>query len=223
MAFDMSRCPQTEDEARDWFFTGIGRSMGQSATDWEAVMSACGLPPGYGPGIVPTAAMPYFAFTQQFSGGPKGRMFLPSNTPDELGYYTRCMQYLDDAAGTYRKAKNAKQDFSKATKSGLVWAFYWVAGNEYAPVQGAEGGTTPTPVPPTTSGISAAEVQAMIDKSLEGYVSIKDTVALKMSSGLYLSFENGGPTKHGDPVILTGKSEVHDWESVELDKGERDA
>ena len=65
MAFDMSRCPQTEEEARDWFFAGIGKKIGSPANDWEQVMTDCGLPPGYGPGVVPTALMPFFAFTQR--------------------------------------------------------------------------------------------------------------------------------------------------------------
>jgi len=238
MGFDMSRCPQNEEEAKAWFFAGIGQQLGEHATNWEQIMTACGLPPGYGPGVKPTADMPFFAFTQQFSGGPKGRIFLPSNTPDELGYYTRCIQYLDDAAQTYSKqAQQAKKqgkkvdlpDFTKLASQqsaggGLVWAWYWVAGNEYSPVQDASGaGTGGGTTPGGGGGVSEDQVQQMIDKALEGYVKVTDTVALKMASGLYLSFEGGGPTKHGDPVKLTGKDAVHDWESVQLIKGERDA
>jgi hypothetical protein len=235
--FDMSRCPQNEEEAKAWFFAGIGQQIGAPATNWEAIMTNCGLPPGYGPGIKPTAAMPYFAFTQQFSGGPKGRIFLPSNQPDELGYYTRCIQYLDDAAQTYStQAAAAKKqgkkvelpDFTKLASQksaggGLVWSWYWVAGNEYSPVQGADGAPgTGTGGGGGVSGLSEQQVQAMIDKSLEGYVKVTDTVAMKMASGLYVSFVGGGPTKDGDAIYLVGKKEVHDWESVKLEKGERE-
>jgi len=210
--------------------------MGSSASDWEQVMTNCGLPPGYGPGVVPNALMPFFAFTQQFSGGPKGRIFLPTDRPDELGYYTRCIQYLDDAAGTYSKAVSdaarAKKpvpeiDFQKAAKSGgLVWAWYWVAGNEYVPVQD-ESGSGGGELPPQ-GGLSAEEVQAMIDASLnpiyammEGALKIGDKIALKTNSGMLAGIEGGGPTVVDQPVKLIGKPEPpHAWESFEIVKGE---
>jgi hypothetical protein len=98
-----------------------------------------------------------------------------------------------------------------------------VAGNEYSPVQGADGAPgTGTGGGGGVSGLSEQQVQAMIDKSLEGYVKVTDTVAMKMSSGLYVSFVGGGPTKDGDAIDLVGKKEVHDWESVKLEKGERE-
>jgi hypothetical protein len=220
MAFDMSRCPQTEDEARDWFYKGIGCAPGQNASDWEAIMTNCGLPPGYGPGIVPNASMPYFAFTQQYSGGPKGRIFLPSNTPDELGYYTRCIQYLDDAQQTYSKRKNPKELFT--AKTGLVWAWYHVAGNQYDPVQGAEGN------PPATGGsLTESQVQAMIDTSIQAAIAnfagvvYGDKIALRTNSGLLSGIKGGGPTKADAPIEWIGKEgEAHAWESFTLEKGE---
>lgn len=225
MAFDMSRCPQTEDEARDWFFKGIGCKIGEDASNWEDVMEKCGLPPGYGPGVIPNASMPYFAFTQQYSGGPKGRIFLPSSMPDELGYYTRCIQYLDDAAKTYSKAKNPKQDFKALPKStALVWSWYWVAGNEYTPVQGAEGGGA---TPPTTTGISAEECQAMIDASIAAAIASRtgiaygDKIALRTNSGLLAGIKGGGPTAADAPINWIGKTgDPHAWESLTVEKGE---
>src|SRR6188768_1823660 len=110
---DMTRCPQTAEEFRDYFYALIGRAMGGPANDYEAVLSALYpwngqmlmIPPGVGPGIKQYPGAPFFGLTQQFSGGPKARVFLPTNTPDELGYYTRCEQYVDDAAQTYSKTK----------------------------------------------------------------------------------------------------------------------
>jgi hypothetical protein len=218
MPFDMSRCPQTEEEAKQWFFQGIGKVIGQPANDWETVMNSCGLPPGYGPNVRPDASMPYFAFTQQYSGGPKGRMFLPTAIPDELGYYTRCMQYLDDAAQTYSKTRNAKENFN-AKSGGLVWAFYWVAGNEYAPVQGAQGGTQP----PATGGLTEAQVQAMIDASLAQFTGVKlgDKIALRTNSGLLAGIKGGGPTSPDAPINWIGKTgDPHAWESLTIEKGE---
>jgi hypothetical protein len=223
MSFDMTRCPQNEEECKAWFYEGIARYLGAPAEDWEQVMEACGLPPGYGPGVIPNASMPYFAHTQQYSGGPKGRIFLPTSTPDELGYYTRCIQYLDDAKSTYSKARNPKQDFKTVKSSNLVWAWYHVAGNAYAPVTGANGGGEQ---PPTNTGLTEAQVQAMIDDSiaqaLEGRtgVQIGDRIALRTNSGLIAGLVGGGPTSEGQTIEWTGKSEIHSWESFTLERGE---
>jgi hypothetical protein len=232
MGFDMTRCPQVEiPEAQDWFYAGIGKMMGQSASGWEAVMEACGLPPGYGPGIVPTALMPYFAFTQQYSGGPKGRIFLPTSIPDELGYYTRCLQYLDDAAGTRRalvRKGNSKKVLSedlRTVKSGLVWSWYWVAGHEYDPVQTETGGGT-TPIPPS-GGLTEAQVQAMIDDSIQQAVAgfegivFGSKIALRTNSGLLSGIKGGGPTQNDAPIEWIGKTgPAHAWESFIIEKGE---
>lgn len=168
---DMTRCPQTEAEFRDYFYALIQRTFGAPATDWEAVMSAAypwgddrlPIPEGVGPGITQQPGAPFFGLTQQYSGAPKGRVFLPSNTPDELGYYTRCEQYLDDAAQTYSKSQ--QQIDPKST--GLVWAWY-LAGpaNAYAPIQGPDAGGGTTPPPSGGGGLTEAQVQAMIDASL---------------------------------------------------------
>lgn len=223
MSFDMSRCPQNEDEARDWFYRGIGQSIGAPAANWESIMTNCGLPPGYGPGVVPNASMPYFAFTQQFSGGPKGRIFLPSNTPDELGYYTRCIQYLDDAVGTYSAKKDPSVDFVSLTKSksggGLVWSWYHVAGNQYDPVQGADGATQPG----TGVGLTKEEVQAMIDASLAAFTGVKlgDKISLRTNSGLLAGIKGGGPTSPDAPINWIGKTgDPHAWESLTIERGE---
>jgi len=148
MAYDdMTRCPQTEEEFQEYFYTLIGRTYGANADGWEGVMEAAYpwqghmlvIPPGVGPGERQYPDAPFFGLTQQYSGGPKGRIFLPTDVPDELGYFTRCLQYLDDAAGTYAKSK--KQVSAHST--GLVWSWYWVAGHEYAPVTGADSTAPP--------------------------------------------------------------------------------
>ena len=33
------------------------------------------------------------------AGGPRGRLFLPTETPDDLGYFTRPVDILEDAGG----------------------------------------------------------------------------------------------------------------------------
>ena len=67
-----------------YLFSLIGRSEGQSANDWYTVLSGSGLAGGPGPGVRPGSAN--YGITQQFgAGGPRGRLFLPTNTPDDLG------------------------------------------------------------------------------------------------------------------------------------------
>ena len=207
----MSRCPQNEEEAKAWFYAGIGQSLGAPANNWETIMTGCGLPPGYGPGVVPNASMPFFAFTQQFSGAPKGRIFLPSNTPDENGYYTRCIQYLDDAPGTYSAKSDPQQDF-RSVQSGLVWAWYYVAGNEYSPVVPANGSQ---PIPPS-SGISREEVYAI----LADYFKVDDKIALESANGKIICAEGGGPIEDSAPYDFTARSNVGPWESFRMRRGQ---
>jgi hypothetical protein len=164
MAYDdMDRCPQTEEEFHEYFSTLTGTTYGAPADGWEGVMEAAypwqghqlNIPPGVGPGVRQPPDAPFFGLTQQYSGGPKGRIFLPTDSPDELGYYTRCMQYLDDAVGTYEKSK--KQVTAQST--GLIWSWYWVAGAEYAPVTDADGTAPPEmDTCPNTTRVDALEV-----------------------------------------------------------------
>jgi hypothetical protein len=197
MPFDMSRCPQNEEEAYNWFYAGIGKTPGAPADDWEAVMTNCGLPPGFGPGVKPTASMPFFAFTQQFSGVPKGRLFLPSDQPDENGYYTRCMQYLED---------------SPTVPGGLIWGWY-LAGpnNPYVPVQGASNG-----VPIPGNGVTRGELYAI----LADYFKVDDKLALEVNSGKIICVESGGPTTDNQPIVLTSRSSVGPWESLRMKRGQ---
>jgi len=210
MPFDMSRCPQNEDEAFDWFYQGIGQTPGAPADNWESIMTNCGLPPGFGPGIKPDASMPFFAFTQQFSGAPKGRIFLPSDQPDENGYYTRCIQYLDDAPGTYSAKHDPKATFASAT--GLIWSWY-LAGpnNPYVPVQGASNG-----VPIPGDGVTREELYAI----LADYFKVDDKLALEVNSGKIVCVESGGPTEDNKPIVLTSRSNVGPWESLRMKRGQ---
>lgn len=231
MAFDMSRCPQNEEEAKNWFYDGIGRTLGTAADGWESVMANCGLPPGYGPGTVPNALMPFFAITQQFSGSPKGRLFLPTSIPDENGYYTRCIQYLDDAVGTHSKAAQAAAkgkkplpQISTASASGLIWSWYYIAGYEYDPVWD-ETGSAPSPTP--GGGLSQEEIQSMIDTSIQQAIAnftgvvYGDKIALRTNSGLLAGILGGGPTAPDQVITLIGKEgDPHAWESFTLEKGE---
>jgi hypothetical protein len=195
MAYDdMTRCPQTEEEFQEYFYTLIGRTYGAPADGWEAVMEAAYpwqghmlvIPPGVGPGERQYPDAPFFGLTQQYSGGPKGRIFLPTDTPDELDYYTRCLQYLDDAAGTYAAAK--KQVSAKST--GLVWSWYWVAGHEYAPVSSADAGTPADDDAAWKAAVEAEiialkEVNAAMGEEMDDLVQRVTTIETVLREGLH--------------------------------------
>ena len=237
MAYDLNRCPQNElPEFRDYFYTLIQRTIGTSAHDFKFVLTNSNIPPGFGPGVKADATYPLFGLTQQFSNGPKGRIFLPTDRPDENGYFTRCIQYLDDAIGSRRRlartgrgiSKLLAEDFDYAKSGELVWAWYYIAGNEYAPVEAAyDGGTEPPIVIVPGGGLSAAEVQAMINESLEPVyaeidkaVKIGDSIGLRMNSGKVIGVVSGGPNVDDQPIELIAKTNVHAWESLKVEQGE---
>ena len=220
MAYDLNRCPQTENEFAQYFYTLIGCTPGSNANDFEAVLSkkypwqgqSLMIPPGVGPGITQPSDAPFFGLTQQYSGAPKGRVFLPSNQADENGYYTSCWQYLDDAAGTYSTKRDPKQQFS-AKSGGLVWAWYHVAGHAYSPVTGANGGSS------SSDELSEAQLQQVEALVRSIAVMWEDKIALQASGGKVMCAESGGPAKDNDPFDLTARSGIGPWESFTIHKG----
>lgn len=91
--------PQTAADYKTYFFTLIGRSEGDPATDdWEAVLTASGIPAGLPAGVIPNDTMPHWAMTQQVgAAGVRGRVFLPTSTPDDLLYYAHPFDVLASA------------------------------------------------------------------------------------------------------------------------------
>jgi len=213
MSYDLNRCPQSEAEMMDYVFALFGRSIGQPANDWKGVMQNSNLPQNvYTPGLKANANWPNFGVTQMWSDGPRGRIFLPAAKADENGYYTRQIQVIDDA-----------EDGS----GGLVWNWRWISGNPYSPVTGADSGSGGGSVPPTSSGLTEAQVQAMIDDSIaqaiEGFTGVKlgDKIALRTNSGLLMGIKGGGPTEVDAPIEFIGKDgDPHAWESLTIEKGE---
>lgn len=81
--------PQDEAAYKTYFWGLIGKTEGEAAGDWEAVLTASGIPNGLDSGVQPTDSMPFYALTQQIGGGGvRGRLFLPTSAPDGLGYYS---------------------------------------------------------------------------------------------------------------------------------------
>lgn len=186
-----------------YFFWLINRSIGQDAGDWVGVLTQCGIPAGYGPGVRPTPNG-FYGLTQQIGGdGVRGRVFLPTATPDGLGYYTRPVDVLEGEAPTLR------------------WKWRELGGPAYAPV--ADQGDTTTPEP--GEGLTPAEVQAMIDASiatalapvnaqLAQALKMGDKTALRMPSGMFVGFVTGGPTAENAPIQIIARPEAHAWEMV---------
>jgi hypothetical protein len=88
-------------DARTFFLWKNNRQLGQPANDWESVMMSVGWPAGYGPGVRPPVGPPFYGLSQQVntSGIPRGRVFLPTNTPDGNGYYSRETDFLTGPPG----------------------------------------------------------------------------------------------------------------------------
>jgi len=215
MAYDLNRCPQTESDAQDYIFTLFSRTIGQPANDWASVMQNTNLPHNvYTPGLKADALWPMFGFTQMWgSGGPRGRIFLPSQSSDDQGYYTRQIQVIEDGPN-----------------GGLIWAWKYISGFAYSPVQGVSEvppGTGPPPAVIVGGGLTEAQVQAMIDDSIQQAIAnftgvvYGDKIALRTNSGLLAGILGGGPTVPDQEITLIGKEGwPHAWESFTLEKGE---
>jgi hypothetical protein len=83
-------------DPRAFFFWKINRQPGTNANDWVSVMTSVGWPGGYAPGVRPPVGPPFYGFSQQVnsSGVPRGRLFLPTNSPDALGFVSRETDFL---------------------------------------------------------------------------------------------------------------------------------
>lgn len=198
-------------DPQPYFFWLIQRSPGQSAADWVPVLTNSGIPEGYAPYVKPVWNETYGLTQQIGADGVRGRLFLPTAQPDPLGYYAHPIDILADGA----------------TPGTLVWAWKdTLGGPPYVPVT-PEGGTMPNPQPPSSGGVTEAQVQAMIDASIDpleaqiaGAVKVGDKIALRTNSGLIAGIKGGGPTTVDAPIELIGKQNIDAWESWKLERGQ---
>jgi hypothetical protein len=124
-------CPQNQAEFEDYFFNLINRSKGAPADDWAEVMSReynwngtmMVIPPGVGPGVILPSDAPFYGLTQQWSDGPKARVFLPAAEKDHNGYFTCQIQYI----------RRVNPDGVSPTH---VWDFDHTDGHPYVPICG---------------------------------------------------------------------------------------
>lgn len=78
-------------------FAHIDRRLGQPAPDVVEVLTRAGFLQGPEPGM--RAGDAYFGITQQIaSDGPRGVLFLPTDMPDENGYFTRQILVVNERA-----------------------------------------------------------------------------------------------------------------------------
>jgi len=159
-----------------YFFSVIGKSAGQPADDYEAVLGASGIPKGLAPHIVPDASMPHHAMTQQIGtdGRIAGRIFLPTATPDELGYYSHPMSPLRDGP----------------TPGSLVWEWRDLGGPPVVtPGDSGSGG----------GGVSEAQVQGMIDAAV---APLSERIVILESNVVALNDIIAQPLRAHGPVNL---------------------
>ena len=90
-------------DPRAYFFALIGRTEGSPAGDWASVLQRSGLPAGPTAGVRVPSNAPFYGLTQQInsSGQVRGRLFLPTDTPDAHGYYIHQVDVLSDASANH--------------------------------------------------------------------------------------------------------------------------
>lgn len=87
-------------DPRAYFFSLVGRAPGDPAGDYVGVLAQVGL--RQGPGVGVRAGDDHYGLTQQIAAeGPRGVIFLPTDLPDENGYYTRQVLVVDGASWTW--------------------------------------------------------------------------------------------------------------------------
>ena len=83
-------------DPKTYFFALIGRTEGALAPDWPTALAATGIPNGHPPYVHADPRIHYGITQQLGAGGPRGVLFLPTDAPDDLGYYTRQILVVTD-------------------------------------------------------------------------------------------------------------------------------
>lgn len=186
-------------DPKAYYYWLIGRADGQMADDWISVLTESGIPAGFSPYQVPYDNG-FYGLTQQIgSGGVRGRLFLPTAYPDDLGYYSHPVDLL---AGE---------------EPNLEW-FYKDRG-EGPPYSPINSGTIPIPgpnPPPNQGGLTEERVIELI---MENAIAYGSKIGLRVDNGQIIGIVGGG-TPDGQPIELISRNEVHAWESLTVEKGE---
>lgn len=120
-------------DPKTYFFALIARVDGALAPDWPTVLAASGIPNGNPPHVQSDPRVHYGITQQLGAGGPRGVVFLPTDAPDDLGYYTRQVLVVTDGPR-------------------WTWVDRFPSGPPYVPrpclVEPPQPPTPPTPLPP---------------------------------------------------------------------------
>lgn len=202
-------CPKTEGDFITYFYELIGKTLGSPADDWEYVMARrypwandyITIPPGVGPGVILPSNAPFYGLTQQWSGGPKGRVFLPAAIPDSLGYFTRNIQYI----------KRVNPDGVYPTH---IWVWEHKDGNDYVPI--CDGGTVPPPTPdPIEARVKALEVRyALLEERVTALENKKfpSKIALQnAANGKFVAAE-----VDTSKILFANRDSIGPWEKFNL-------
>lgn len=105
--------PVTMEDWKAYFFEIADRVEGTPANDYQAVLLSLrdqGMHVNPTPGEVPQESWAFYGMSVMIDGGgvPRGRIWLPTATPDSLGYYTNEIQVIadDPDPGTGETAPN---------------------------------------------------------------------------------------------------------------------
>lgn len=93
--------PTTMDQWEAYFFGLINRTKGSPANDYETVLNGLkdqGMKVNPTPGEVPQVSWPFYGMSVMIDAGghPRGRIWLPTPTPDANNYYTHEIQVIGD-------------------------------------------------------------------------------------------------------------------------------
>ena len=128
-------------DPRAYFFALINRDPGDSAADYVGVLAVSGLKQGPDAGV--RAGSDHFGITQQIAAeGPRGVLFLPTDFPDENGYYTRQILVVN--------------------QDRWDWIERFPSRPGYAPRACGDGPPPPPPAPPDTIDDRLVAIQVQI-------------------------------------------------------------
>jgi hypothetical protein len=107
-------------DPRAYFYSLIGRAPGDLAPDYVGVLAQTGLKQG--PGVGVKANDEHYGITQQIAAeGPRGVLFLPTDAPDENGFYTRQILVVDgDSKWTWIERFPSRPPYAPRACAGAV-------------------------------------------------------------------------------------------------------
>ena len=191
-------------DPKAYFFSVIQRAPGQPAQDWVQVLTDSGFPPGYPPYQVP-ASNGRFGLTQQTGAdGVRGRLFLPTQQVDSLGYYSHPIDILADGS----------------TPGSLVWAWRDELGGPPYVAWIKEPGQTGTWTPADGGSSGGGTTPPATDPALEQRIAALEAGAVMRGSNISLQSQANGKylrVEQGTGVVDASAETPYEWEKFKVD------